>query len=57
MPEVILTVVIETDGDPHEMERLVREYLTSEEGPFWQDYGPKAWGGYDGPRLLSVVVY
>lgn len=36
--------------------KLFREYLTNEEGAFQCDYGPDAWGGYDGPTVTSVAV-
>ncbi|WP_459793191.1 hypothetical protein [Arthrobacter sp. AD-310] len=36
--------------------KLFREYLTNEEGAFQCDYGPDAWGGYDGPTVTSVEV-
>ena len=35
---------------------LFREYLTLPEGPFQEDYGPSAWGGYDGPFVTGVTV-
>ena len=31
-------------------------YLTEKESPFWGDYGPDAWGGYEGPTLNTVRV-
>jgi hypothetical protein len=39
-----------------EMERLVSAYLTNAEYPFLADYGPDAWGGWDGPFALAVRV-
>lgn len=36
--------------------KLFREYLTDEEGAFQCDYGPYAWGGYEGPTVTSVTV-
>jgi len=35
---------------------LFRDYLTARGGDFQTDYGPKAWGGYEGPRVTSVTV-
>ena len=39
-----------------EADKLLSEYLTSEEGPFHEDYAPGAWGGYDGPFVIGVEV-
>lgn len=39
-----------------EMALLVAEYLTNPEGSFITDYGPEAWGGYDGPKVSRVRV-
>lgn len=36
--------------------KLFREYLTNEEGAFQCDYGPEAWGGYEGPTVTAVTV-
>lgn len=33
---------------------LFRQYLTNKEGAFQADYGPEAWGGYDGPTVTAV---
>lgn len=35
---------------------LFRDYLTQEDSAFRIDYGPKAWGGYEGPTVAEVVV-
>ena len=35
---------------------LLTEYLTLPESVFISDYGPHAWGGYDGPFVKSVSV-
>lgn len=32
------------------------EYLTEPSAPFITDYGPDAWGGYDGPKVVRVEV-
>lgn len=34
----------------------VQEYLTSPEHPFLEDYGPEAWGGYEGPVVVVSTV-
>jgi len=56
MNELTLTVTIQTDGDTDEMFTLVSQYLTSADYPFLGDYGPDAWGGYEGPIIRSVTV-
>lgn len=32
-------------------------YLTDKEGSFQSDYGPNAWGGYEGPFVKEVSVH
>jgi hypothetical protein len=39
-----------------EFVRLFREYLTQDDSAFKADYGPDAWGGYEGPTVTSVIV-
>lgn len=39
-----------------EFAQLFTEYLTQTDGAFQTDYGPNAWGGYDGPTVTSVIV-
>ena len=39
-----------------EFTTLFREYLTNKEGAFQSDYGPDAWGGYEGPTVTAVTV-
>lgn len=34
---------------------LFQQYLTNNEGTFQADYGPEAWGGYDGPTVSAVA--
>lgn len=34
--------------------KLFDEYLRNDEGAFQADYGPDAWGGYDGPTVTAV---
>lgn len=29
-------------------------YLTDAPGPFMDDYGPDAWGGYEGPKVVGT---
>lgn len=35
---------------------LFRDYLTLKDSAFQTDYGPKAWGGYEGPTVAAVTV-
>lgn len=35
---------------------LFRDYLANKEGTFQADYGPDAWGGYEGPTVTHVSV-
>lgn len=51
-----MTIKVQVDGDEERMRQLLKEYLTSKEAPLWQDYGPNAWGGWDGPTLIDVEV-
>ena len=45
------------DGAPVEaFDRCFAQYLTATDGPFMEDYGVDAWGGYDGPRVVSANV-
>lgn len=50
----MVTVLIEGDAD--RFDDLFREYLTTPEYPFLVDYGPRAWGGWDGPTVAAVAV-
>lgn len=36
---------------------LFRDYLTLKDSAFQKDYGPKAWGGYEGPTVAAVSVH
>lgn len=45
-----------TDEIAEEVADLFKEYLTGREAPFRCDYGPGAWGGYEGPFVRSVKV-
>lgn len=36
---------------------LFREYLTLKDSAFQADYGPKAWGGYEGQTVAAVTVH
>lgn len=49
-------VEIEIDQDEENFEDLFVEYLTHEDSSFIEDYGPDAWGGYDGPKVVGVQV-
>ncbi|MFM1966788.1 MAG: hypothetical protein RL134_2513 [Actinomycetota bacterium] len=50
-------VTVELAGDdPARFDREITNYLASGDGPFAEDFGPDAWGGYDGPRAMSVSV-
>lgn len=61
-----LKVTVEMDITPREGQSqeeaenqfygLFSQYLTSKEDPFRTDYGPDAWGGYDGPFVKDVAV-
>lgn len=35
---------------------LFSDYLINKEGTFQTDYGPEAWGGYEGPTVTHVSV-
>jgi hypothetical protein len=51
------TVTLDVQGDdPDRMNALFSEYLTLGEGPFAADYGPQAWGGWEGPFVTGVTV-
>lgn len=49
-------VEIEIDQKDEGFETNFVEYLTGEDHPFIGDYGPEAWGGYDGPKVIGVQV-
>jgi hypothetical protein len=52
-----VTVEVEVDGDPKEMQKLLADYLASgDDCTFFDDYGYKAWGGYEGPFAVAVKV-
>lgn len=44
------------DGAAFHFTKLFAEYLTLPESAFLEDYGPRAWGGYDGPKVAAVEV-
>ena len=52
-----LLVELDVSGDGDEMARIVTQYLTLADNPFISDYGPEAWGGYDGPFVHRVAVF
>lgn len=35
---------------------LFTNYLTQKDSSFQADYGPEAWGGYEGPTVAAVTV-
>lgn len=39
-----------------EFTRLFRDYLTQLDSQFRIDYGPEAWGGYEGPTVTDITV-
>lgn len=49
-------VTFEVNGDEVAFDRHFKGYLTDEDGPFMQDFGPQAWGGYDGPTVSAVTI-
>ena len=49
-------VTVTTDGSTDSMRQLLAAYLTQPDSPFIADYGPDAWGGYDGPKVTAVSV-
>lgn len=50
-------VTVEHDGSSDDaFDALFAEYLTTPDYPFLGDYGPEAWGGYDGPLVHGVQV-
>jgi len=57
---VTLTLNIELSDSTPEAEaeflKQFAEYITNENGSIIEDYGPKAWGGYDGPVIKRLDV-
>ena len=51
-----LTLHVTAIGDAEEFKKLIAEYMTLDEGVFLSDYGPNAWGGYDGPMVAAIEV-
>lgn len=47
---------INVDGNEDEMFDLLKDYVTSEEAPLMFDYGPDAWGGWEGPFITNIEV-
>lgn len=51
------TVEIEVDADPQgQWPGIFTDYLTEPDYPFLGDYGPDAWGGYEGPKIVGTPV-
>jgi hypothetical protein len=59
-PKIQIELVIEvdeTEGSAEELLKDLRDYLTGHETPLWADYGPEAWGGYEGARIKDVRIW
>lgn len=52
-----VTVKLTIDGDVDEFAKVFAEYITEVDYPFESDFGPQAWGGYDGPFVTSCSVH
>ena len=57
---VTLSLHLEIENPTPELEAQIAEaiaaHLTDESGPLVEDFGPDAWGGYEGPSLTRVAV-
>lgn len=53
---ISILVSLDIQGDVEVFANTFAEYLTTEGYPFEEDYGPNAWGGYDGPFVTGVIV-
>ena len=49
-------VTIDLTGDAAEFDQHFKGYLADESGPFFQDFAPENWGGYDGPTVTGVTI-
>ncbi len=49
-------VEVDLDREDEGFEAAFVEYMTGIDFPFLGDYGPEAWGGYDGPKVIGVQV-
>lgn len=43
-------------GSAEELRRALNDYMQSDESPLHADYGPEAWGGYDGAFITRGLV-
>lgn len=53
---VSFTVEERDEGDAETLRRNLVSYLTSPDAPLRDDYGPEAWGGYDGAYITAARV-
>lgn len=57
---IALTLHIELNDATPEGEaafmKTLAEHLTNENGALVEDFGPEAWGGYEGPTLKRLDV-
>lgn len=58
MQHLTFAVSLDIDQDDRgdEFTRIFEQYLTEPEHPFLNDYGPNAWGGYEGPKVVGTPV-
>ena len=49
-------ITFDLTGDEVAFDRHLKHYLTDEDGSFMQDFGPEAWGGYEGPFVTGATV-
>jgi len=55
--KLTFTVELEIDtAEPGMFPEVFAEYLTEPSNPFLTDYGPDAWGGYEGPKVVGTPV-
>lgn len=53
--EVTFTVADDHDDNAvHTLAGCLVDYLTDSEYPLAEDYGPEAWGGYDGAIIVAA---
>ncbi len=61
MPRLTLTLQLDVEerlpgGNVVDLMACLHDYLTNPECPLLEDYGPKAWGGYDGAFITKAEV-
>jgi hypothetical protein len=49
-------VTIDVDRDAEKFAHTFEQYISDERFPFRDDFGPGAWGGYEGPFVTDVTV-